>query len=284
MAGKKIVKLKLDIIFKRIFGDPRNERFTRGLLADMLEIPRESIRHIEYLNTELPVNNADDKNSRVDIRLDVDGKIVDVEMQTVMYASYGERSLYYWARIFGSQLKTGFDYSKLKDTLCINILGYNAFECADYHSRFNVLEVNRHEKLSDKLDIHFFELKKLKGAENNKPVEDWLRLINAETEDELMSIMEETTVPEIKDVVVTVNNMSTDEAVQHEALNREMFLHDMATLIAEGEARGKAEGKAEGKTEIIISAYKNGKTASEIADFNNIDIKYVEEVIRRNGG
>ena len=40
----------------------------------------------------------------------------------------------------------------------------------------------------------------------NKRIEDWLRLINAETEDDLIAIEETTQIPEVREVVFTERN------------------------------------------------------------------------------
>ena len=59
------------------------------------------------------------------------------------------------------------------------------FDCPEYHSHFAVMEMNRHELLTDKCGIHFFELKKIgKKADKENRKELWLQLINAETKEE----------------------------------------------------------------------------------------------------
>lgn len=40
----KIVKLKLDIIFKRLFADKRNTHVLKRFISDILDIPFESIK------------------------------------------------------------------------------------------------------------------------------------------------------------------------------------------------------------------------------------------------
>ena len=77
----KIIKLKLDIIFKRIFGDSKNERIIKAFLSALLEIPKESITSLTIENVELPPEYADQKFSKLDLKLNVNDRIVDVEMQ-----------------------------------------------------------------------------------------------------------------------------------------------------------------------------------------------------------
>lgn len=44
---EKIVKLKIDIIFKRVFGNEQNEEIIAAFISDMLDIPRNRITHVE---------------------------------------------------------------------------------------------------------------------------------------------------------------------------------------------------------------------------------------------
>lgn len=64
---EKIVKLKIDIIFKRVFGNEQNEEIIAAFISDMLDIPRNRITHVEIKNVELPPEEIDQKFSRLEI-------------------------------------------------------------------------------------------------------------------------------------------------------------------------------------------------------------------------
>ena len=253
----RIVKLKLDVIFKRVFGNEKNTRLVAALISALLEIPQDSIKKIYIDNVELTPEYLDQKFSRLDLRLEVDDRIVNVEMQVNYERTFKERTLFYWSRMYGEELRAGDEYADLRQTICINIINFNLFECPEYHSCFKVMESERHELLTDKLAIHFFELKKVGKTRKNKPMDDWLELINAETEDDLMALQQSTTIPEVQETIVMLRQLSADEQVRREAFMREIRLHDEATAlgharregIAEGMAKGMAKGKAEGLTE-----------------------------------
>lgn len=270
--NEKIVKLKLDIIFKRIFGNKSNEKIIAAFISDMLDIPRESINKIYIDNVELTPEYLNMKFSRLDLKLDVDGKIINVEMQINFEPDFKDRTLFYWSKIFSEDLKAGDDYGELKQTICINIINFNLFDCEDYHSCFRIFENERKELLTDKFAIHFFELKKIGKFQRKRRVEDWLKLIDAETEGELMAIQNSTAIPEVKDAIVMLRNLSADEKVRREAYYREKQLHDEASALKgakrEGEeigfARGKAEGKAETKAAVAKSMRENGFTEEQI--------------------
>ena len=63
-------------------------------------------------------------------------------------------------------------------------------------------------------------------AKINKRMEDWLSLINAETEGDLEEIEQSTTVPEIKEAITLLRELSANEKVQKEAYNRAKLLND----------------------------------------------------------
>lgn len=266
----KIVKLKLDIIFKKVFGDEKNEDIIAAFISSLLEIPRESIKKVYIENVELPPEQLDQKFSRLDLRLDIDGRLVNIEMQVNRETDFNERTLFYWSKLYSEELKESEPYSTLKQTICINIINFNQFSCPDYHSHFKVLETERHEVLSEKFSIHFFELKKIKSAARNKPMEDWLNLINAETEGDLMDIQKTTEIPEVQKTIVMLRTLSADEKTRQEAYYREKRLHDEASALssarAEGLAEGRAEGRADRDNELIEKWRKKGYTDEQIRE------------------
>jgi len=274
---KRIVMLKLDVIFKRVFGNAKNEKIIAAFISDLLEIPRNDIKAIYINNVELAPEYMDQKFSRLDIKMDVNGKIVNIEMQVNREPAFKERTLFYWAKLYSEELKTGEEYGELKQTICINIINFDLFDCEDYHSNFRILENERKELLTDKFAIHFFELKKLSKFKKCRRMEDWLDLINAETEGDLMEIQNKSIIPEVQDTIVMLRELSADEKVRQEAYYREKRLHDEATALGnarrEGRAEGRAEGKAEGKIEGRTSAF------SEIAEKMK-KIGYTQEQIK----
>ena len=264
----KIIKLKLDIIFKRIFGNEKNDKIISAFIEDLLEMKRGTIQKIEINNVELPPEELDKKFSRLDLKMHIDNQIVNIEMQVNYEAGFNDRTMFYWSKLYSEELASGEEYYDLKKTICINIINFNAFTCNEYHSRFMALETTRHEVLSDKFDIHFFELKKIRKASESKPMEDWLNLINAETEGELMDIETRTQIKEVKDAIVILRELNADEKIKQEAYYREKRLHDEASALGfarrEGEAIGMAKGEENERNRIIENLRKTGMTEEQI--------------------
>jgi predicted transposase/invertase (TIGR01784 family) len=195
-------------------------------------------------------------------------------MQICDEVSFRERTLYYWSKIYSSELKSGEDYGQLRETVCINIVNFNLFDCPEFHSHFKIMEKNRHELLTDKFAIHFFELKKI-GKHPNKenPMELWLQLINAETEEEL-EMLENTNVKEISQAVLILRELNADEKMRYLADMREKALHDEATAINAAEKKGREEGIAVGaanERKLIIEKLKaSGMSDEQIQTILNL--------------
>ena len=252
----KIVKLKLDIIFKRIFGDENNKDIIISFVSSLLEIPQSSIQSVTINNVELAPEYLDQKFSRLDLKMVIDNRIVNIEMQVNSEPDCKDRTLYYWSRIYSDELHSGDEYAELKQTICINIINFDLFDSKEYHSHFVISEKNRGEILTDKFSIHFFELKKIKNASSdNKPMKEWLRLINAETEGDLMDIQKETKIPEVHQTIVKLRELSADDKLRQEVYYREKRLHDEASALnnarREGIEQGRVEGIEQGRVEGI---------------------------------
>ena len=257
--------MKIDIIFKRVFGNAQNEEIIAAFISDMLDIPRNRINKVVIKNVELPPDEIDQKFSRLDLNLFVDGRKINIEMQVNKEAAYKERTLFYWAKLYSDDLDSGADYSALSQTICVNIINFNLFECENYHSHFMLKEKERDEVMTvmtDKLAIHFFELKKVGKFKRNKRMEDWLTLINAETEGDLMAIQQSTSIPEIQKTIVILREMSADEQIREEARRREKRLHDEATALN----HARAEGRSERDAELAEMWRKKGYTEEQIND------------------
>jgi hypothetical protein len=95
----------------------------------------------------------------------------------------------YWSRDFSSSLGEGVPYTKLPRAVIISILASKQFDCAEFYSEYIVSEKMRHTPLSDKFLMPYFELPKLPEALSADDVSQlWLKLLKAETEEELEKI------------------------------------------------------------------------------------------------
>ncbi|MCL2054358.1 MAG: Rpn family recombination-promoting nuclease/putative transposase [Oscillospiraceae bacterium] len=241
---RNVLKAKLDIIFKKLFTE--NMKLLIDLISSLLNIPIEAIQNVKIKNSEILPDGIDGKFVRMDLNMEVDGKLINIEMQYGKDFYYKDRTLFYWSKLYGGELLSGESYKDLKQSICINIVDFPVFDCSEYHSHFTVMEKERHEILSDKCAIHFFELRKIgKAINQNDRTKLWLQLINAETEEEF-EMLKQTGVAPIQEAVYIIYQMSEDEKIQEAARIREKALHVEASNMSGARDEGLQEGLQKG--------------------------------------
>ncbi len=269
--GRDIIKAKLDIIFKKIFTDKDNEDLLIDFLSSLLEIPKESMQEVSIKSSENIPEDAAGKFSIMDIKLKVDDKLVNIEMQIKDELNFKDRVLYYWSKLYSGELKSGEEYGELKQSISIAIVNYNLFDCNEYHSSFALMEKERHEILTNKCAIHFFELKKInKKVNKDDKMLLWLQLVNAESEEEL-NMLENTNIPEMKKAVKVIRNMSADEEMRYIADFREKTLHNEATALGNAKREGRLEGRQESIQIMINNMKLLGMSDEQIQKIINVN-------------
>ena len=227
---------KTDTLFKMLF--VKYPDLLKRLAAELLSIKYDSIGQFTITNPEMPPESLGDKFCRLDINMIVDGQRVDLEIQVNNDGDYPERSLYYWAREFSTGLSEGEGYSVLPRTIIINIIAFELFDCKEFHSEFQALEVTRHTQLTDKMCLHYYELPKLPDSINtNNGRELWLKLFKAETEEELAKI-EALEVPIMSEAVNAYRHIATSPEHREIARLRSKARHDEAQALKNAERKG----------------------------------------------
>ena len=261
---------KNDYVFKRIFGDENNKDILIDFLKSVLKI---EISDIHILNSELPKENIADKKSILDIRATIDNGInVDIEIQVARTIYMPQRSLYYWSKIYCEQLEVSERYSKLKKVICINILDFDTLGTKKYHSVFKIRETEENFVLTDLLEIHFLEMKKLKDYNEKDPLSQWINFIKADSKEVLEKMAKVN--PKIDKAVTVLETMCQDKKARAEYLSREMALHDEVTRLEEALEEGRKEGIKEGIEEGIA------KKSMEIALEMLKDKEPIEKIMR----
>ena len=260
--ARDVVSAKLDIIFKKIFTE--NVDMLQSFLADILDIPYDDIQDIIVAKQELTPETVDGKFSRLDLNLKVADKLINVEIQLKGDNDYRDRTLFYWAKLYTSELKSGETYGQLKKTICINIINFNMFDRSDYHTEIVTSIKDTGEIFSDKFSIHFFELKKVgKEVNPNNRRELWMQFLNADSEEEF-EVLKQTNVPIMNKAVNIIYDLSEDTKIREMARLREKALHDEASALANAKNEGKAEGRAEAEADIIKKMKAYGMTEEQI--------------------
>jgi predicted transposase/invertase (TIGR01784 family) len=109
----RYMDLKVDFAFKQLFGTEGNESILLALLNAILKLPEEEqIASLTILNSEQLREHAEDKLSVLDIYARTEkNEYVNIEIQVTNKYDMVKRTLYYWSRIYTSQIKKNNVYS-----------------------------------------------------------------------------------------------------------------------------------------------------------------------------
>ena len=118
-----------------------------------------------------------------------DGKEIDIEIQLSHTKYMAERTLYYWSKMYTSQIKSGDSYRKLKKCITINIVDFSYTGVNKPYSKYNLTEDETGYKLTDVIEIYFLELEKLRDKtieidENDKVIQ-WMMFLEAKNKEVL---------------------------------------------------------------------------------------------------
>ena len=196
---------KVDLVFKKLFGSEENKDILQSLINAILP-PTQQIKNLVLKNPYNISDYAEGKLSILDIKAeDEAGILYDIEMQMRGSEFYGRRALYYWAKMYGSQLdyveeqpteieemaiinppsdeKNKIGYAELKKCIVINVLDFDFFEDERYHRYYTLKDgdTNETHKDLDYLDLYFIELvkqKKGKAKQEKNILERWMLFLN----------------------------------------------------------------------------------------------------------
>ncbi len=280
----EILSPKLDIVFKKLFSEHLD--LLQHFVAAMMSIPPESITRLELSNTEMPPEDIVSKFSRLDLKLWMNETQIDIEIQVRKIIGFRERALFYWAKLFTSSLKSGDEYEALAKAVSINLLDFNLFEHRESpHTEIVPVIKGTDEIFSDKMILHFFELRKVvklnqsesselcntmhSGKRQNTlspAMKAWLDFLNSKTEEDLKMFEDDKI---IHKATLILRELSGDEKLKEQARQREKRLHDEASELAtarlEGRHEGLKEGLKEGKLTTLFSLVEDGDISVEKA-------------------
>jgi len=237
-------KFTSDILFKMFF--TRHEELLCSLVAAALGKTPEDIKTLEIKNPEILPEEIGGKFCRLDLNMVINDEIVDLEIQVGNEGNFKERALYYWSRLFSASLGEGKDYALTPRTILIGILDFNLFDCAEIMSEFAAMEKTRHEILTDRMCILFYELNKLPDLiDINDKMLVWLKLISVKTEEDLAEI-ERMEVEEMAQAVNAYKQITKMPDYQELERIRSKARHDEAQALSNARKQGQIEGQQQG--------------------------------------
>ena len=279
---KRIIPLKFDLMFKKVFANELDLMPLRELLKCILDInPKE----IKILNPEIIGSSYYDKGTIVDLIVELeDNTKIGIEMNTNVNSYLIERNLNYMIKIMNKDMKRGNMYNRLNKHIQINI------DCEGYHElpimKYKILEEETKKALTDKIeiirvDLSYFVEKCYNEDANELDYKDkFIGMIGISDKNLLENITKgEKNMEEIKR---KVEDFSDDDeilgAYDAEEHRKEEEYWVMVDKLEKAEAEGLASGMKKGMEKGMEKGIEQGieKTAKNMLN-KNIDVNIIIE-------
>lgn len=276
-----------DYVFHRLFGYVGNEELTSGLIGAIINQEIDTIKIDETQITEQ--NIKDDKVGVLDIKARLNNDIVcDVEMQVVKKDNIDRRIMFYWSKLYSSEIYKGQDYDVLHKTIVILIADFqldNLKRIPKFHTKWQIREEKYRKKiLTDTLEIHIIELPKLikqlkenQGIKKDKVTLWSLFILNPENIGDI-DMKENEDIKKAKEELERIKQNEKDRSL---AELRMKYILDQNSIRKSGYREGKEEGIREGIKKGIKEGQKEEKlkTAQKL-----ISLKMpIEQIVKVTG-
>ena len=281
----EFISATYDVVFKALF--VRNPKLLREFLRDVIRLPLPANAEIVIKNPELSPSFADGKTSRLDIFVEMANRQFNVEMQAKRYGFSSDRTGFYLCKAYVDSLKAGHDYEELPETYSVNVLDFNIYDCARYHTSFTLREDQEQFVFFDKLSIHILELPKVPKelvGDNNEQM--WMELIKANSEEKLAMIKDTACSAAIQEGVDAVLALNADDEIREKIRSREDSLRDYYSGLAHSHRMGKEEGLAEGLEKGLVKGREEGREEGiekGIEKGREEERRKLAESLRKNG-
>ena len=210
----------------------------------------------------------------------------DIEVQTSGDSTFRNRALYYWSKLYSSQLENGEEYSQLLPAISMNVLNFTLLpSLPGYHNFFVITEGrSRQYILTDHLVLHFLELPKIENPEISRKISRWLLYLKKEGRDDKMlkTLLEDD--DDIRLAHERYKQFTNDEDMRRLYLAREkterdrLYHNNIARRegLKKGREEGIKRGIKEGLKKGLEKGIEKGIEKGELEDKQNVLIRQIE--------
>jgi len=289
---------RVDIAFKKIFGIEENKDLLISLINSIVS-KDDQVIDVTLLNPYNLKNFANDKLSILDIKAKGHtGKHYNIEIQISDEADYDKRALYYWAKLYIDQLKTGGKFSSLNKTIGIHILNFTSIpEEEKYHNVFRLLEEESKLHYFKDIELHTIELSKFEERNLLNKVNDVHQLLpkiktaldkwatfltryDLLQSTQLLNELKDSNLEKALDVLEYMNFTQMERDAYEDHLK---WLRIEASSLDKAKAESRAEGKAEGKVEVAKTMLSKNRSIDEISELTGLSAEEIVKLKLSNG-
>ncbi|MGG2936734.1 Rpn family recombination-promoting nuclease/putative transposase [Bacillus pacificus] len=289
---KNRVNLRIDFAFKQLFGSKGNEDILIGFLNAVLQKSLDSpITSVSLDDPHIHKEYKEDKLSIMDVRATLGtGEHVNIEIQLANKHDMQKRSLYYWSKLYASQMQEGMAYSELQKAITINVLDFVLYP---NHEEFQITgtlwDAEKEFCINEDIEIHYIELPKLlakwRDAQIN-PWHDslarWLLLLAAYEDQNLTETLEAIAVEQDETLNKAIHKwdiMSHNIDFRREYEARAKLLLDEKAAMVHAKNIGKQEGIEQGRIQVIQQMNEGGMTPQAIAQIVKMKVEEIQWIL-----
>ncbi len=285
-----------DFYFKYLLGSEQRKHLTIQFLnAVLYENEETQIEDVSFLDKDQDPEFAHEKLSKLDILARTNtGMQIDIEVQVLKHAYLSERFLYYWAGLYGSQLKEKDQYTQLKPTISIILLDFVYLPETAWHNVYHIYNDISKQRLTEHFAMHFIEMKKFTYSDIKKLTKlgTWAAYFSNCDAKEMEVLTMNNNV--MKDVAKAENAFTNDETMRYQYMLREKAIRDYYSGLDDakqegieigekrGEERGRKLGVAQGvqqeKMANILGMLREGIDMAVIAKITSCSLEEIRQI------
>ena len=207
-TGKISVTLTNDMFFH--FAMQESKVALKGLVCALKGLDPAEVTGVELMN---PVDyNELGKQVVLDVKVTLNNnEILNIELQVSQDTHWIKRSILYLCRAYDS-IGHGEDYSQLKLTTHIGIMGYDLFpERPEFYAKYLLSNIRTHAIYAPLLGLNVLSLNQINLAteeDRKSGLDDWARMFLAETWEEVQALARDREA--LQAVAETMYNVNAD--------------------------------------------------------------------------
>ena len=291
-----------DLLFKFIFGHKENKEITLSFINAVLGLEGErAFVDLRFADREIDPEEENGKGSALDLLcMTNDETQINIEVQVQKRENMGQRSLYYWAKLYQSTLGRGENYENLRRTVAINLLGYEYLPLSGFHHTYGLYDETCAHRLTDDIEIHFLELPKVtrQDIRRMRTLDKWMAFIRNELSDEEMEAIA------MSDAAINtawdrIEAFMRDAGQRRKYELREKYEHDYVSDmegswkrgrlegVKQGRSEGRREGRAEGRqlgiAQIAMNFLRAGTPVATVAQMAELPEAVIRKMAEEHG-
>ena len=273
---------RIDLVFKKIFGVEENKDLLISLLNAVLS-QEDQVSSVEILNPYNLQNFKEEKLSILDIKArGQTGHYYNIEVQVTDAKDYEKRALFYWAKLYTSQLAPKGLYNTLQKTIGIHILNFTSIPSVkEYHNTFH-LQPDSDEEIAcfQDIELHTIELSKFGATSPDLDEKEELRLLLPQVKTALdrwaaflskfylfkgEPLPQQMEFPEVKKALETLEVMRLTKEEREIYENHLKWFRDEASALEKTAETSFQNGLEEGRKEGIEIGIEKGERNKAVA-------------------